>query len=86
MNIDLFQPVECPKCGGDGIFREKPCALCGAAGHLFRKVGAGLVMGLDAKADPAATSSMVIIPNFPHSPDSKVDTCVEVRRTEYAIQ
>jgi hypothetical protein len=82
MNLDIFQPIPCPKCGGDGLFREKPCVLCGGPGRLYRKIGDGVVMGLDAKSDPEARGHVVHIPLFPHQPPT--ETTIEVRR-EYAV-
>ncbi len=64
------------------MYREKPCAGCGGSGTLYRKVGAGVALGLDAKADPAAQSQVIVVP--PASPFQTVDqTTIEVRR-EYA--
>lgn len=84
MTIDLFQPVPCPRCGGDGVYRDKPCAICGGAGNLYRKVGAGVAMGLDVKADPAAQPHVIVVP--PSSPfQQPTETSIEVRR-EYAVE
>lgn len=83
MNLDLFQPMPCPRCGGDGLYREKPCAICGGSGTLYRKVGAGVVLGLDAKADPANQAHVIVVP--PGSPFQPCEqTTVEVRR-EYSV-
>ncbi len=74
--------MPCPRCGGDGLYRDKACAICGGSGILYRKVGAGVVLGLDAKGDPAANPHVIVVP--PSSPFQAVDqTTIEVRR-EYA--
>ncbi len=83
MNLDLFQPMPCPRCGGDGIYRDKPCAVCGGPGTIYRKVGAGVVLGLDSKGDPAAQPHVIVVP--PASPFApSEETTIEVRR-EYGV-
>ena len=61
------------------MYRDKPCAICGGSGTLYRKVGGGVVMGLDAKGDPATQPHVFVVPS--QSPFQDVaQTTIEVRR------
>ena len=61
------------------MYRDKPCAICGGAGKLYRKVGDGVVMGLDAKGDPATQPHVIVVPQ--QSPfQQPMETTIEIRR------